>query len=231
MRTEKMATVGMLAAGIAHEIGTPLGVVRARAEMTLERLGSEQVHAGSLRIIIEQIDRVARTIRQLLDFSRLRNPAKQAVDVAVVARTVQELLSWEAERRQVSVGIDVSPGLPRVSADPDQLQQALLNLVMNGLDACPPSGSVTVRARAEETMVHIEVADTGCGIPAELRQQVFDPFFSTKKRGQGTGLGLTMTARIVEGHAGEIALDSREGQGTTVTLHWPVSPPPHEVRA
>jgi signal transduction histidine kinase len=229
LRAEKMATVGMLAAGIAHEIGTPLGVVRARAEMTRDRLGHEHAHAASLQVIIEQIDRVARTIRQLLDFSRVRHPAVQSVDVSVVVRAVQELLVWEGERRGIALRVDIPAELPRVAADPDQLQQALVNLVMNGLDACSQGAEVRISARLDHlpsrvSAVRIQVVDTGCGIPTELHHQVFDPFFTTKKRGQGTGLGLTMTARIVEGHAGELELESQEGRGTTVTMLWPIAP-------
>jgi signal transduction histidine kinase len=230
LRAEKMATVGVLAAGIAHEVGTPLGVVRARAEIMAERLGQEHAYAGSLGVIIAQIDRVARTIRQLLNFSRAQQPAVQAVDVGQAARAVQELLAWESERRGVSIDVDVPAGLPRLAADPDQLQQALLNLVMNGLDACAPAGHVELTARLEDDdagsrprAVRIRVVDSGCGVPTELRHQIFDPFFTTKKRGQGTGLGLTMTARIVESHAGVLELDSVEGHGTTVTLRWPVA--------
>jgi signal transduction histidine kinase len=230
LRAEKMATVGVLAAGIAHEVGTPLGVVRARAEIMAERLGQEHAHAGSLSVIIAQIDRVARTIRQLLNFSRAQQPSVQAVDVGQIVRAVQELLAWESERRGVSIEVDIPAGLPRLAADPDQLQQALLNLVMNGLDACARSGHVEVTARAEAgdqaastRSVRIRVIDSGCGIPTELRHQIFDPFFTTQKRGQGTGLGLTITTRIVESHAGTLELESVEGHGTTVTLRWPVA--------
>jgi signal transduction histidine kinase len=221
LRAEKMATVGVLAAGIAHEIGTPLGVVRARTEMTLGKLGEEHALAAGLRVIMEQIDRVSRTIRQLLDFSRQRPTAVQAVEIAHVARAVHELLGWEGERRGVVLAVDVPAGLPALAADPDQLQQALVNLVMNGLDACTGPGRVEIRARAESASMQIQVIDTGGGIAPELRHQIFDPFFTTKKRGQGTGLGLTLTARIVEDHRGQLEVDSHEGKGTVVTIHWP----------
>jgi signal transduction histidine kinase len=228
LRAEKMATVGVLAAGIAHEIGTPLGVVRARTEMTLGKLGQEHALAPGLRVITEQIDRVSRTIRQLLDFSRTRPAAVQSVDVGHAARAVQELLALEGERRGVQLAVEVPDGLPAVAADPDQLQQVLVNLVMNGLDACAnrPGGKVELRARLDDATggpMQIQVIDTGCGIAPELRHQIFDPFFTTKKRGQGTGLGLTLTARMVAGHHGDIAVDSHEGRGTTVTMRWPIA--------
>jgi two-component system, NtrC family, sensor histidine kinase HydH len=226
LRAEKLATVGVLAAGIAHEIGTPLGVVRGRAEYLLGKLTEASPHAGGMHTIIDQIDRVTRSIRELLDFARVKAPMARAAALAPVVRAVAELLRFEAERRDVTLTTEVSEELPLVSADPDQLQQVLVNLVMNALDACSKGGHVAIRASAAAT-ARIEVEDDGCGIPDELRHQVFDPFFTTKKRGQGTGLGLSIAAQIVGGHGGEIELDSTVGKGTRVMVVWPLA---HEVR-
>jgi two-component system, NtrC family, sensor histidine kinase HydH len=223
LRAEKMATLGVLATGIAHEIGTPLGIVRARAEIVAGKLGADHALAAGVKVIVEQIDRVSRTIRQLLDFSRVKPVAVQAVDAGSVARTVAELVRFEAERRAVQVRIDLPADLPRVLADPDQLQQVLVNLVMNGCDACDIGGVVSINGRVEDGRVRIEVTDDGCGIPEEHRHQVFDPFFTSKKRGQGTGLGLTLAQQIVRSHGGDIILDSEVGRGTTVALIWPMA--------
>ncbi|MGC4116109.1 MAG: histidine kinase dimerization/phospho-acceptor domain-containing protein [Myxococcales bacterium] len=141
-RAEKLATVGVLAAGIAHEIGTPLSVVRARAEYLSGKVGPDQTLLASLKVIVEQIDLVARTIRQLLDFSRPRTVAARSVEFLAVAQGVVELLRFEAQRRKVSLKVSIPPGLPQVSADPDQLQQVLVNLAMNSLDACGASGTI-----------------------------------------------------------------------------------------
>src|SRR5215470_1076628 len=149
LRAEKLATVGVLAAGIAHEIGTPLGVVRGRAEYLLGKLGEASGHAGGVRTIIEQIDRVSRTIRELLDFARVKPALPGAAPLAPVVRGVAELLRFEAERRDVTVATAVPEEMPLLRGDPDQLQQVLVNLVMNALDACARGGHVAIRAGAE----------------------------------------------------------------------------------
>jgi two-component system, NtrC family, sensor histidine kinase HydH len=226
LRAEKLATVGILAAGIAHEVGTPLSVVRGRAEYLREKLGADNPHVKGLSIIVEQIDHVTRSIAQLLDFSRLKAPAVRATSVAAVARAVVELLRFEADRRRVALHVEVAPDVPLLAADPDQLQQVLVNLVMNACDACIGGGRVTVSATApKEGDVRVEVSDNGCGIPEENRHQVFDPFFTTKKRGQGTGLGLAVAAQIVRNHRARIELVSESGRGTRVTLMWPRAEP------
>jgi two-component system, NtrC family, sensor histidine kinase HydH len=232
LRAEKLATVGVLAAGIAHEIGTPLGVVRGRAEYVLGKLGSAHPQAAGVGVMIEQIDRVSRTIRQLLDFSRLQPAAVRPVALEPLTRDVCELLRLEAERRHVEIALELPEGLPPLAADPDQLQQVLVNLTLNACDACNPGGRVRVVAAAPDGsstgawgLVTLTVRDDGCGIPPESLNQVFDPFFTTKKRGQGTGLGLTMVAHIVRNHGGRVELESEPGRGTCVTLLWPAAGP------
>jgi signal transduction histidine kinase len=224
VRAEKLATVGVLAAGIAHEIGTPLGVVRGRAERIAEKLGADHPQAAGARTIVDEIDRVSRTIRELLDYSR--PSAARGVPVALpdVARTVVELLALEAQARLVTVAVDLPAALPPVEADPDQLQQVLVNVVQNGIHACAPGGHVTIRSRAVSAgRLALEVEDDGAGIPDEVRDRVFDPFFTTKKRGEGTGLGLTIAARLVRAHGGEVDLDSAVGRGTRVHIAWPLA--------
>lgn len=230
LRAEKLVTVGILAAGIAHEIGTPLGVVRGRAEYMSGKLGAGHPQAAGIQVIIEQIDRVSRTIRQLLDFSRVQPAMVRGVVLGPLLRGAQELLHGEAERRRVAVEVEVPEGLPPLSADPDQLQQVVLNLALNACDACEPGGRVRIEAHVEApgepgawSGVRLTVRDDGCGIPAEHLNRVFDPFYTTKKRGQGTGLGLTVVAQIVRNHGGRIELESEPGRGTCVTLWWPAT--------
>jgi signal transduction histidine kinase len=232
LRAEKLATVGVLAAGIAHEIGTPMGIIRGRAEYVQGKLGPDHPQGASLGTIIEQIDRVSRTIRQLLDFSRLQPTETRAVPLAPVVDGVRELLSMEAERRRVRMRVDVAAGLPALAADPDQLQQVLVNLVLNACDACEAGGQVRLSAGPAEVEppgpwggVRVSIEDDGCGILPEHLHQVFDPFFTTKKRGKGTGLGLTMVAHIVRNHGGRIELDSAPERGTRVTVLWPAAAP------
>ncbi|HSP81204.1 MAG TPA: ATP-binding protein, partial [Myxococcaceae bacterium] len=237
LRAEKLATVGILAAGIAHELGTPLGVIRGRAEYVLGKLGAEHPQARGVQVIIDQIDRVSRTIRQLLDFSRVQPAPVRAVSLGTLLETVRELLHGESERRRVKVRVEVPEGLPQVAADPDQLQQVVLNLTLNACDASGPGGTVRLTAEAESpgtpgawSGVRVMVCDDGCGIPPESLNRVFDPFFTTKKRGQGTGLGLTVVAQIVRNHGGRLELESEPGRGTCVTLWWPAVAVPSEER-
>ena len=226
LRAEKLATIGVLAAGLAHEVGTPLGIVRARAEYVLGKLGEQHGQARGLQVIIDQIDRVTRTIRQMLDFARVRPAAVKPVALKEVATWLKEVLRYEAQRRKVSLTVELPDGLPDVSADPDQLQQLLLNLVMNAYDACKEGGHVRVTAGLADgawRSMRFEVTDDGCGIAEEHRQGVFDPFFTTKKGGQGTGLGLTVAAQIVRNHGGQIELHSELGEGTRVVVLWPLA--------
>ncbi len=228
LRAEKLATVGILAAGIAHEIGTPLGVVRGRAEYLIGKLEPDHPQLGSAKVIIEEIDRVSRTIRQLLDFSRLQPASVRPVDLGAVARGLEELLSLEADRRRVHLTVDVEDDLPSIAADPDQLRQVLVNLLLNAFDASASGGRVSLKASsrgsgADWGLVRIEVRDLGCGIAPENLNRVFDPFFTTKKRGQGTGLGLATVAQIVRNHGGRIELTSELGAGTCATPSGPVA--------
>jgi two-component system, NtrC family, sensor histidine kinase HydH len=228
LRAEKLATVGILAAGIAHEIGTPLGVIRGRAEYTLRKLGDDHLQAAGLKVIVEQIDRVSRTIRELLDFSRVKVGAVSRVEVGPLVNKVQELLKYEAQKRRIKVDLQIANGLPPLAADPDQLQQVLVNLLMNAFDASSDGETVRVIAQPEGTAIRLEIVDDGCGIPPENVHRVFDPFFTTKKRGQGTGLGLTIVSQIVRGHGAEIEIESKAGRGTRVVLTWPSAPKAEE---
>jgi signal transduction histidine kinase len=228
LHSEKLATAGQLAAGIAHEIGTPLNIVRGRAELTVARLGDDHPQAPGQRVIIDQIDHVSRLIAQLLDFVRPSATSLQAVAPATALAATAELISTEASKRDVTVEVDASDDVPPVRADPGQLRQVLLNLAVNALDACASGGRVTLRARRSDDgdAALLEVVDDGAGIPAESRAQIFDPFFTTKKRGQGTGLGLWVVAQLVQAHGAEITVDSAPGAGTTFRLRWPAAGPP-----
>jgi two-component system sensor histidine kinase HydH len=222
LHSEKLVTAGQLAAGIAHEIGTPLNVARGRAELSLQHLGGEHREADNQRIVIDQIDRVARLIQQLLDYVLPAPAAVRDMDLAHSLYVVRELLAPQATKKGVSVRIEASSEPRRVHANPDQVQQIIMNLALNAIDACRPGGTVTLRAISRDDSTVLEVADDGHGIPREIQKQVFDPFFTTKKRGQGTGLGLWVVAQLVRAQSAEIEVDSNTEQGTTVRVAWPV---------
>jgi signal transduction histidine kinase len=222
VRAEKLITVGVLSAGIAHEIGSPLAVIRGRAERVLGHLGDASPRADDARVIIKHIDAITSTIRQLLDFSRRQPVAPSAVPLAVVVERARGLLQWKLEARRLRLDVQIEEHLPMLAADPDQLQQVLVNLLLNACDASDPGRVVSIKATATSgKQVALAVVDQGCGIAPEHMNTVFDPFFTTKKRGEGTGLGLTIAAGIVRDHAGKINLESAPGAGTTVTVLWP----------
>lgn len=224
VRADRLITVGVMATELAHEIGTPLAVVRGRAEQVLRRLepspGSED-----LRVVINQVDHISATVRQLLDFSRRSPLDKRDVSLATVVERTRELLQLKLEARHLQLDLDLPDDLPMLTADPDQLQQVLVNLLLNACDASLPGRRVSVSARpARSQMVGIRVVDQGTGIPPENLSAIFEPFFTTKPRGEGTGLGLAIVAAIVRNHAGRIDVQSAIGQGTTVAVLWPASP-------
>jgi len=221
VRAEKLITVGVLSAGIAHEIGSPLAVIRGRAEQVLRHV-LHSPPAEDLRVIIKHIDHISSTIRQLLDFSRRQPIVRRAVSLAMTVERARGLVQWKLDARGLDLEIAVPSRLPALAADPDQLQQVLVNLLLNACDASDPGQRVSLTARGTHVgLVRLEVADRGCGIAAEYMNAVFDPFFTTKKHGEGTGLGLPIAASIVRNHAGEINLTSAPGKGTTLTVLWP----------
>jgi len=223
VRAEKLITVGVLAAGIAHEIGSPLAVIRGRAEQVL-RAHSGGPRADDLRVIIKHIDNISSTIRQVLDFSRRQAIERQAVSLEAIFERARSLLEWKSEAKHVRIEVALEEDLPPLAADPDQLQQVFVNLLLNACDASGEGDRVLVRAcRTREGQVQIEVEDRGCGIAPEHMNTVFDPFFTTKKRGEGTGLGLPIAASIVRNHGGQINLGSTPGKGTIATVLWPAA--------
>jgi len=210
MRSEKLAVVGSLAAGLAHEIGTPLNVISATAEFLLLD-GLPGVQAKRLREIVAETDRIGRLVRELLSFARSAGGGPVPVRLEEAVDRVLSFVHVPLEKKHVSVERDFAPDLPCVLADPDGLQQVLLNLVVNAVNAVPDHGRVGVRARGAaeggEPFVTIEVHDDGPGVPEELRERIFDPFFTT--RPDGTGLGLAVCARVIADHGGDI----RVGKG------------------
>jgi two-component system, NtrC family, sensor histidine kinase HydH len=224
IRAEKLATIGTLAAGVAHEIGTPLGIISGRAEQLLARAGTDEAMRKGLTSIIGQVDKVSATIRQLLDFARVRPVDATAVAPAAALEAARALLEHRTRKAHVTIDLDAPAALPDVAADSGQLEQVLVNLFLNAIDACDSGGHVRARAATpndDGARVWFEVSDDGCGIPDDALGRVLDPFFTTKKRGQGTGLGLTIAADIVKNHGGTIEIESAVGRGTTVRFSLP----------
>jgi two-component system sensor histidine kinase HydH len=223
VRAEKLATIGTLAAGVAHEVGTPLGIISGRAEQILARLseGKDERLRKAVSSILGQVDKVSKTIRQLLDFARTRPIEASAVTPTQILHNAAALLEHRFRQGRVRLEVKAPPTVPATMADPGQLEQVFVNLLMNACDACPTGGTVIARATGHAEQVCFEVVDDGTGIPEEHLALVLDPFFTTKKRGQGTGLGLTIAADIVKNHGGALEVESTVGQGTTVRFFLP----------
>lgn len=220
VRAEKLATVGVLTAGLAHELGTPLAIIRGRAEIL-----EEKTHWPETRTILEQSDHISNTLRQVLDFSREQPVASRPTDVLSAFYSVLALLEFRLRQKDLRHRVEPATGAFVIAADPDQFQQVLANLVLNACDACNAGGAVVLRASIDDShpgFVRIDVVDDGHGIEAASLDAVFDPFFTTKPKGEGTGLGLPVVAGIVRNHRGKISLFSIEGEGTTVTVLWPM---------
>jgi two-component system sensor histidine kinase HydH len=207
-------------------VGTPLGIISGRAEQLLARVppdeAAEPMKKG-LTSILAQVDKVSTTIRQLLDFARVRPIEAVAVAHAQLVGSASALLEHRFRQAQVALAVEVPASLPPVWGDGGQLEQVLVNLLMNAVDACASGGRVTVSAAARDGRVVLDVADDGCGIAAEHLPLVLDPFFTTKKRGQGTGLGLTIAADIVKNHRGTLDLESAPGVGTRARVTLPTA--------
>jgi two-component system NtrC family sensor kinase len=230
-RAEKLAAVGRLAAGVVHEINNPLATISACAEALEQRL-EEGAFDGSeaegdlteyLGLIKNEAFRCKSITTGLLDFSRLRTGDRHPIDVGELLRSSAKLISHQNRRDRIQIEVDCDPALPFVNADGGHIQQAVIALATNAIDAMPEGGILTFRATAEDKRLAIEVQDTGIGIPTENLSKIFEPFFTTKEVGKGTGLGLAVCYGIVTDHGGRLSVRSNPGKGTTFTILLPIT--------
>ena len=232
--TERLATLGRLSSGIAHELGTPLNVVSGRAKLIIsEDLKKEDITECS-RIIKEQAERMTKLIRQLLDFARRRTPQKSPVDLKNLSGQVLKMLKPAAEKQKVILELLKYDDIPLVSIDQFQFQQVLINLVMNGIQAMPDGGHLKIELRMkyerhptlssgqEKNYVAINIKDEGKGISEDNTNRLFEPFFTTKNVGEGTGLGLSIAYGIVREHGGWIDVKSKVSEGSCFTIYIPL---------
>jgi PAS domain S-box-containing protein len=224
-RTERLAELGTLASGMAHEIGTPMNVILGRAEYLLQRTDDEGMKKG-LATIVTQVERITKVMNQLLAFARRRTPERRAVDLGEIVDDSLEMFEERIAHSRITVEKTIESSLPLVCADRDQLIQVLINLVMNSLHAMPEGGRLGLSLDRENRHVRLSVSDTGHGMPEEICSKVFDPFFTTKDFGKGTGLGLTVVKGIIEEHGGTIAVESVVDKGTTFWIRFPIDEAP-----
>ena len=229
LQSQKLAALGELSAGIAHEINNPLAIIRQEAEMmdyTLKKGGvnpaDRQELRGSVQMIIQQVDRCTGIIRNLLNFARRREAVVQAVDVNRIIEDMTMLVEKEARNNNINLERHYDRDLPPIFSDAPQLRQVVLNLLTNASQAIGREGTITITTRpAGSDTVEVEIRDSGCGIPAKNLKKIFDPFFSTKPPGQGTGLGLSISHGLIRQLGGDIRVTSTVGQGTTFTVTLP----------
>lgn len=220
-RTERVAELGTVASGMAHEIGTPMNVILGRAEYLMERTKEEPVRKG-LQTIVRQVERITRVMNQLLAFARRRPVEHRALDLRQTIEDNLEIFQERLAHNGITVEISFADACPSVHADADQMSQVLINLVMNAIHAMPDGGVLRLVLTADRDRVELTVADTGHGIPREVIAKIFDPFFTTKEFGMGTGLGLTVVKGIIEEHSGTIHVESEPWKGTTFTISLPI---------
>ncbi|MBA3612521.1 MAG: PAS domain S-box protein [Nitrospirales bacterium] len=220
-KTERLAELGTLASGMAHEIGTPMNVILGRAELLMRKAPDEPTRRG-LETIVNQVERITKIMNQLLSFARKRPAERQGVNLEVVMIDVLDVLQERFGKQHIQVIKTVSPHLPKVLADPDHMNQVFLNLILNACQAMSDGGTLSLTLHPTDDTVELTVQDTGSGIPQEQLSKIFDPFFSTKAVGEGTGLGLTVVHGILQEHQGAIRVTSVPGQGTTFIVSLPI---------
>ena len=223
LRAEKLTSLGQLAASIAHEINNPLAGVLVYTQLLSKKVTRDafkkEEALGYLSKMESEVGRCSRIIRNLLDFARQTEPMLRLVDVNQVIEQVLAMVGHQAQLQNVEVVKEFSPSLPKVTADFDQLQQIFTNLTLNAIQAMPEGGRLTLRSSAVDGEVRVDVQDTGCGIAKENMGKLFTPFFTTKVKGKGVGLGLAVVHGIIERHKGKIKVQSEVGKGTTFSVY------------
>ena len=225
-QASKLATMGELAAGIAHELNNPLATISLRAELLVGELAVDDPHRQSLLVIEQEVERMASLVSNLLLFSRRSHQQISTLDIVEELKNSLEFLDYHLRSQRINVVTDFANGLPNVQADTQQLRQVFLNLLTNAADAMPEGGTLTIRARQDtlkngDPALVIEFSDTGVGIKSADLPKLWEPFFTTKPEGKGTGLGLPICRRAIEEHHGTIDIESLPDKGTTVRIFLP----------
>lgn len=233
---EKLATIGQLAAEIAHEVGTPLNVIGGRARSLGRRAGDPAEVQKNAEIIATQVDRITKIISQVLDYSRKSRATTSDVDVEKTLRDTLEFLDENLKQHEIAVTVDCEPELRPIPGDPDEIQQVCMNLIMNAIQAMPSGGALAIAIqyviRRKEGLdlappapyLMMELADTGPGVPPADRARIFDAFFTTKTKGEGSGLGLPISHGIVKDHDGWMEVGDRPGGGAVFRVFLPIAP-------
>jgi signal transduction histidine kinase len=223
IETEKMAALGEMAAGLAHEIRNPLATVGGFARRLHKKLPGDFQFKNYASIVIREVDRLEGLLQDVLTYSKQVPPSLESCQVNVLIRDMVDIYREDFQDRGIELNVSLDSELPTIEADAQQLKQVLINLFSNAMQAMHSGGTLTVESRpwltAAGTGAAISIGDTGGGVAPEVVSNIFNPFFTTKR--EGTGLGLALSKRIVEGHGGDIGVINREGEGLTFVLHLP----------
>jgi len=236
-RSEKLASVGLLAAGIAHELNNPLTGVLTFSHLVRKNLPDGSPDAEDLDLVIRETKRCACIIRRLLDFSREKKPEKTFSNLNTLIEDTVHLIAQSAQVHDIEIVTDLDGHLPEIWLDENLIKQVIMNMLVNAEHAIEGEGRITIRTRLLEAgerpesmqesqeVAEISITDTGCGIPESDMQRIFDPFFTTKGVGKGTGLGLSVSHGTIEAHGGTIEVDSTVGKGTEFRIYLPIGGP------
>lgn len=226
LQSEKMAAVGQLVSGVAHELNNPLTGVMGYSQLLLRRLGEDSEASRDLHAIVDETERATKIVQNLLSFARKHQPTFTVVNLNQVIRNVLQLRNYELEVKNISIDLRLAEELPETMADFHQLEQVLLNVINNAVQAVEAAehpGRIVISTDHDETYIRVSIDDNGPGISAEAQKRIFDPFFTTKGVGEGTGLGLSICYGIIEEHGGRMEVSSHMGKGTTVSFTLPIA--------
>lgn len=221
VQTDKLTSIGVLAAGVAHEVNTPLAVISSYSQMLAKQLADDEKKAGMLDKIAKQTFRASEIVNSLLSFSRTATTSFQSTRMNAVVDETLLLIGPQLQKAKVHLDKNLADDLPTVRGNAGKLQQVLLNLFLNARDAMPAGGTLNVETTFDANSVYVRITDSGQGIPPEIAGRIFDPFYTTKVPGKGTGLGLSISYGIMREHGGIIEVSSRPGEGATFTLVIP----------
>jgi signal transduction histidine kinase len=227
IQAEKLSSLGQLAASIAHEVNNPLSGVLVYTQLLNKKITNDnftkETALNYLTKMEAELNRSTKLVRNLLDFARQSPPALRETDVNEIIKRALELVSHSAQILNIEVRRQLDRSIPKLMADPDQIQQVIINLILNAVQAMPKGGKLTLRTSEEKNQVRIDVEDTGVGISQENMNRLFTPFFTTKKEVKGVGLGLAVSYGIVQRHRGKISVKSKEGEGTIFSVYLPAN--------
>jgi len=221
-RSEKLASLGKLAAGVAHEINNPLTGILTNSSLLLEDLDKDDPHREDVEVMVKETIRCREIVKRLLDFARQTKPQKRLASINTLIENIILLVRNQASFRNITIDKELGENIPEVLADPDQIQQVFVNIILNAAEAMARGGRLAIQSKvsADRRIIIVSFADTGPGIPESARERIFDPFYTTKEH--GTGLGLSISYGIIEQHGGTIGVESVVGKGSTFTIQLPI---------